>query len=56
MISLLGCKVMSTWYAVVCCMCKKTLELKGTEEEHMLMETSHTYCEECAEKMMEQLG
>lgn len=47
--------VMTSWYAVVCCMCHKTLELKTTEEEHMRMNTSHTYCEGCQEIMLEQI-
>jgi hypothetical protein len=49
-------KVYDCWYAVVCCMCHKTLELKATEEEHMKMSTSHTYCEGCQAKVMEEIN
>jgi len=56
MAELLNCQVLCTWYAVVCCMCKKTLELKHTEEKHLLMETSHTYCETCQEIVMKEIG
>ena len=44
------------WYAVVCCMCHKTIELKATEEEHMKMNTSHTYCEVCQEIVIKEIG
>jgi len=49
---LLECVMSYGCYAVVCCVCHKTLELKGTTEEHMLWETSHTYCEKCGEAIM----
>ncbi len=52
---LLECKVFCNWYAVVCCMCKKTMELKGTDEPHMMMDTSHTYCEVCQVIMMKEV-
>jgi hypothetical protein len=55
MMELLGCMVNGNWYAVVCCMCHKTMELKPTEEEHMRMNTSHTYCEECQVKVMKEI-
>lgn len=55
MCELLGCMVNDCWYAVVCCMCHKTLELKATEEEHMKMNTSHTYCEECGAKVLAEI-
>lgn len=48
-------KVYDCWYAVVCCMCHKTIELRATEEEHMKMQTSHTYCEGCQEIMMKEI-
>ena len=56
MMELLGCKVYDCWYAVVCCMCHKTMELKSTQEEHMKMQTSHTYCEECQVIVLKEIG
>lgn len=44
------------WYAVVCCMCHKTMELRSTEEEHMKMDTSHGYCEACQEIVLKEIG
>lgn len=52
----LDCLVQTNWYAVVCCQCKKVMELKPTEEQHMMMNTSHTYCEACAEAMLASIG
>lgn len=56
MSKLLGCTVLDAWYAVVCCMCHRVLELKGTEDQHMKMETSHTYCKACQIKVMQEIA
>lgn len=42
------------FYAIVCAWCKRTLELKGTDDPKMQGTTSHGICESCKEKMLDE--
>lgn len=40
------------YYVIVCAWCKRTLELRGTDEEAMHEKVSHGVCESCMESMI----